>query len=250
MVPECRNRTFFHGLRSPRLKEDGLATTELDGKAKSSKFPALGGICRVVRKGEGKMHKKLVIIMAAFCVLALAGTVMAGLPLGTKWVITYDGYICQDLSSETKTITADTLIVVTNSHPTWTMNVLLDFFDKDGTKINTSPVGLLAGTPPLLRDEVPTDGYGWITLSYVLNRDSIDPTGVHGYGEKLSFRVYTSPGKIPPVVEVKQVIYKNPIEYEVLGDPRHLFVWFPAYIQTWAETALGGLTGTGLVYKK
>lgn len=79
-------------------------------------------------------------------------------------------------------------------------------------------------------------------------RSTQDPWGVAG-GEKFSFRIYTNqPGGIKPVVEVKQVVYSSPIEYEQSGDNPEVFVWIPANFKTWAETSLGGINGTGIVW--
>ncbi|NVM20241.1 MAG: hypothetical protein HWN68_00490 [Desulfobacterales bacterium] len=190
------------------------------------------------------MHKKLVFILAVICVLAFVGSAPAGPPAGTKWMITYDGYLekLTDPGGIT-TMSADTLIVVNNSHPAAGMAALIDVFDKKGNKVNDTPLGLLNGGAIWPNNIIPADAYGWITLGMIVARDTADPWGFPG-AEKFSFRIYTNPST-PPVVEVKQVIYSGPTE-----KPPGELIWQTQYFRTWCETSLGGLNGTGVVLKK
>lgn len=181
-----------------------------------------------------KMRKKFVFLMAMICVLAFAGSTLAAPPFPVKWVATYDGYLQED---DQGAVLADTLIVVNNTPPARkliSMPVWIEVFDKYGTPIGEQT--LLNGGDPLESNLIPINGYGWITLGMIVNRATHDPWGFAA-GEKFTLKI--SPGLLqtPPIVEIKQVIYKS-----VQSSPGEA-IWQAGNIQTWAETCLGGSKG-------
>ncbi len=186
------------------------------------------------------MYKKFAIALALVCVFAFSGAALAAPPFGAPWIISYDGYLCMDLDLPPANIFADTLIVVTNSHPSRNMGVWIEVYDKYGVLTGVGQT-FYNGGQPLTGNILAGNRFGWITLGMIVPRTTKDPYGVKG-GEKFSFRIYTAPGNIPPVVEVKQVIYGVPIEYEP-GEA----IWMPGLIHSWSEAALGGLNGPGVV---
>ena len=187
--------------------------------------------------------------MTVVFVLAVAVTAMAGIPPGTQCVVAYDGYLQMDYDPpDFKSILADTLIVVTNSHPTLSMTASIEVFDKYGRPISEVQ-GLLNGGHPWPNNQIPANGYGWITLSQIVNRPTMDPYG-NRLAEKFSIRIYTTkPGKIiSPVVEIKQVVYQDWVTMAE-GEPRNP-IWEPKLFKTWTETSLGGKYGTGIVWQQ
>ncbi|MBN1843099.1 MAG: hypothetical protein JW883_12580 [Deltaproteobacteria bacterium] len=183
------------------------------------------------------MYKKFAIGLALVCVFAFAGAAVAAPPFGAPWMISYDGYLQQTVGPQT--LQADTLIVVTNSHPSRNMGVWIEVFDKYGVSVYAGTFynggGLLSG------NILPGNQWCWITLGMVVPRATVDPWGFAA-GEKFSFRIYTAPSVTAPVVEVKQVVYSTPTEI-----PPGELIWQSQYFKTWSEAALGGLNGTGVV---
>lgn len=187
------------------------------------------------------MHKKLVLTLAVACVLAFAGSVLATPPFPNYYIVKYDGYLHENDSGF---VLADTLIVVNNAKRK-KMKVWIQVYDKYGTAVNTYPPDihgetLLNGGDPLTDNIIPAEGFGWITLGMIVSRKTSDPWGYDG-AEKFPFKIFTSRKDMPPVVEVKQVIYTTAQEFP--GEA----IWNPANIKTWAETCLGGLHAPGVV---
>lgn len=189
------------------------------------------------------MRKRFVFILALFFLVGFAGSALAAPPFWAPWMISYDGYLQQTIGLEQQSLQADTLIVITNSHPSRDMGVWIEVFQKDG--MNVYAGNLYNGGQLLpLTGNIPTLGgnkWCWITLGMIIPRDTQDPWGFLA-GEKFSFRIYTAPAVIAPVVEVKQVVYSNPSEI-----PPGELIWQSQYFKTWSEAALGGLSGTGVV---
>jgi len=189
------------------------------------------------------MHKKLVLVLAVACVLAFAGSVLAAPPFAAKYVVKYDGYLQKDTVGA---VLADTLIVVDNAKTGLKMKVWIQVYDKYGNPVNEygePPVHgetLWNGGSPLNNNIIPGDGFGWITLGMMVPRQTFDPFGVAG-GEKFTYKIFTSRADMPPVVEVKQVIYNGLQQYPAEA------IWNAANIKTWAETCLGGLHAPGVV---
>jgi len=189
------------------------------------------------------MHKKLVLTLAVACVLAFAGSVLAAPPFSGYYVVKYDGYLQKDAAGM---VLADTLIVVDNAKTGLKMKVWIQVYDKYGTPVNMygePPVHgetLMNGGSPLTNNIIPGDGFGWITLGMMVPRQTFDPWGIAG-AEKFTYKIFTSRKDMPPIVEVKQVIYNSLQEYP--GEA----IWNAANIKTWAETCLGGLHAPGVV---
>ena len=177
------------------------------------------------------MSRKLVFGVAMICVLVFAGSAFAAPPFAAPWITTYDGYLQED---DQGWVLADTLIVV-NNPAKGVMSVWIEVFDKDGVTVVEQ--ALLNGGNPL--SSIPVNGYGWTTLGVLVNRPTHDPWGFAA-GEKFSFRIFTSVRAMPPIVEVKQVIYNSLQEFP--GEA----IWQAGNIKTWAETCLGGLLGPGV----
>jgi len=164
-----------------------------------------------------------------------------------SWAVSYYGYVSMDYEPNLSHIDADTLITVTNSHPSTQMGVYMELFGKDGTRIWQGP---------LLDNETPKqilsgNEYVWITLGYVLElleRDSQTPYGSLG-GEILPFQIWTTPKSIPPVVGVKQVVYHDTQGWDPDNPdqgPERL-IWDSSLFTLSSETTLGGINGTGIV---
>jgi len=184
------------------------------------------------------MYKKFAF--ALVCVFAFAGSALAGPPFYTPWMITYDGYLQQTYTPGVGiSLQADTLIVVTNSHPTKTMGVWIEVYEKGGELVYEGT--LYDGGELLFNSALPPNEWCWITLGMVIGRTTGDPWGTDG-GEKFSFRIRTAPYVTAPVVEVKQVVYSEPMHF-----PAGQLIWQSQYFKTWSEAALGGLNGTGVV---
>jgi hypothetical protein len=134
---------------------------------------------------------------------------------------------------------------VTNSHPTKPLYASIEVFDKQGTSFG-APIALYNIGSPWLNSAIAANAYGWITLGMIVNRDTHDPWGFPA-GEKFSYRIYTTlaDNLVPPVVEVKQVVYTTG-QPEFPGE----IIWQTELFKTWTETSLGGLNGTGVVWKQ
>ncbi len=160
---------------------------------------------------------------------SLESVIFTNANFSTRQKITYDSYLDKTQDG----ILADTLITVThgkyNPVPVW-----IEVSDKYGNKVAERP--LLNGGEVLENNNIPVDGFGWVTLGMIVNRVTQNPLGTPG-GEKFAFRVST--GNFAAIVEVKQVIYYTRVE-----NPGET-IWQADNIKTWAETALGGLKGPG-----
>jgi hypothetical protein len=185
--------------------------------------------------------KKFILGTVVVSVFAFAGLAQADLIPGFRYVISYDGYV----EVHDRIVFTDTLIVVNNADPIAPMPLWLEVFDKKGEPVWEGE--LFDGGLPLPR--VPPNGYGWITLGMILQmvgRDTHDPWGSPA-AEKLHIRISAkhegSTLRIVPTVEIKQVIYQQPIS--VPGRA----IWQPAMFRCWTETALGGNKyATGVIY--
>ena len=182
--------------------------------------------------------------MTVFCVLGFSAAAVAAPPFGAPWMISYDGYLQGVYGGESWTnVSADTLIVVTNSHPSRNAGVWIEVFDGAGNPVAAGKT-LYAyngtGAIPLAGNILPPNAFGWTTLSDHVNRTTVDPWNIAS-GEKFSYRIYFAPADFPPVVEVKQVVYKFPAEFPLE------MIWNTEGFASWTETSLGGLNGTGVI---
>jgi len=186
------------------------------------------------------MFKKLAFILVVMGLLAFAGPAIAAPPFGANIIMTYDGYLDQTIIVG-PWVLADTLIVVTNTNkPGKNLAAWIEVFDKSGNLVAEGKFyngGVQITT-------IPANGFGWITLGMIVPRPTLDPWGYAG-GEKFVIKISTDKGQQynpgPPIVEIKQVIYKTREEH-----PGEL-IWKPGNIQTWAETVLGGKLTPGVV---
>ena len=187
------------------------------------------------------MLKKLMIIIAAL-VLVLSLTTMSS---AQEWAeIIYGGYVHVTLyvpSPPSVFVLADTGIWVFNPNPTPITCNISHLIDKYGNILLLN-APLLDGGQPIT--SIPRGGNGWTTLGQLLTLVAPPlepPLGTN----KLLFRVScTGQAARVPVVQVKEVIYIT--EQEVSGDsPGSNPILNPVNIRTWAETSLGGPTGTG-----
>lgn len=186
------------------------------------------------------MPKKLVLILTIVFVLAFVATAFAWPPFSAKWIAKYDGYLQMGyIDGQPTNIVADTLIVVNNAHDTKSMKVWIAVFDKHG--VVEGEQTFFDGGNMLVGQTLPANNYGWITLGMIVKRATHDPWGVPA-GEKFSFKIFTDLVGTPPIVEVKQIIYK-----QAQTMPPGEAIWHADNIQTWAEAVLGGLKGPGII---
>jgi len=186
------------------------------------------------------MRKAIFLTLIVLTVLALAASAFAAPPFTAKQKIVYDGYLQQSGQSAPFTITADTLFVVNNANavqlPAW-----IEVYEKHGLLIAEGP--FFNGGNPI--SSIAPNGFGWITLGMIVNNPTHDPWGFPG-GQKFVVKISTGPGDPgaikPTIVEVKQVIYGPPTTM-LPGEA----IWQAGLFKTWAEAALGGLRGPGLV---
>ena len=184
------------------------------------------------------MRKSIFLTLIMLTVLALAASAFAAPPFTVKQRIVYDGYL-QQSGTGPFSVLADTLFVVNNANavqlPAW-----IEVYEKHGLLIAEGP--LFNGGDPI--SSIAPNGFGWITLGMVVNNPTHDPWGFAG-GQKFVVKISTGPGDPgaikPTIVEVKQVIYTVSQQYP--GEA----IWQAGLIKTWAEAALGGLRGPGLV---
>ncbi|MFH1702374.1 MAG: hypothetical protein ABIB41_02930 [Nitrospirota bacterium] len=151
--------------------------------------------------------------------------------------IMYDGYLQMTVQPPlVKSVLADTLIVVSNPSPAGTLPVpcLISVYDKYGDTIVQDAPLYNGGTQI---GAIPANGFGWVTLSLLVNRTTKNPWGIDG-GEKFVYRIKFG-SKYPAIVEIKQVIYDTPQGHEA--------IWNAANIKSWTETSLGGLRANGLI---
>lgn len=187
--------------------------------------------------------KKLIPIFVIVCTLLLAASALAAPPFTAKWIVTYDGYVQMDWNEQSPppgfptALLADTLIVVNNGSGNL-IAVWIEVYDKYGTKVGEQT--LLNGGSPLEGNNIPINGFGWVSLASIVKRDTHDPWGFAA-GEKFLIKISTSFVKIPPIVEIKQIIYNS-----ALTMPPGEAVWRADLMKTWAEAALGGLKGPGI----
>jgi hypothetical protein len=166
----------------------------------------------------------------------LTGTSMAAPPTYTGTVIAYDGWLDQ-VGVEPFTIAADTLIVVSNGHPTGSFNAAIQVYDYNGNYLGSH--NFFVG--PVQQVSIPPQNYGWITLGTIVGRPTEAPLGL-AKGEKFFFEISTTTS-FPPIVEIKQVIYDLPPEI-----PAGEAIWNSENFKAWTETSLGGNKGNGVVY--
>ena len=173
--------------------------------------------------------------MIVACVLVFATSVLAAPPFTAKYKVMYDAYV----QAYEGAWLADTLIVVTNGKNTKPMKVWIEVYDKHGVFQNEAT--LINGGQLLPGNAIPPNGFGWITIGALLNRNTFDPFGHEGLAEKFTFKVSTSRKDMPPIIEVKQVIFEPAV-----SDPTQA-IWNGPSIKTWCETALGGLNSVGVI---
>jgi len=189
------------------------------------------------------MKKTLFLGVIVACFLGFTGRALATQPdFIPAWILAYDGYLTENTMGY---VSADTLITVFNSHPSRSMGVFIEVYDKHGLVMGHSPFynGGLPLPPPASENFgvlLPLR-YGWVTLGMIVTGPTHDPWGFTTRGEKFSYKIYTTPKSTPPVVEVKQVIYS--LFQEHPGE----VIWNTENFKTWTETSLGGLYGTGLI---
>ncbi|MEW6104519.1 MAG: hypothetical protein AB1630_12020 [bacterium] len=108
-----------------------------------------------------------------------------------------------------------------------TLTVKIQVFDKDGKQVYDGP--LMDGTEP--RTYIPPMGYNWITLGMI----------APGYQySKYTYRILWGERNLkPPAVEVKEVIYLQPVPPEIMIRPKVV-----DFIREWSEAALGGVSAT------
>jgi hypothetical protein len=135
----------------------------------------------------------------------------------------YGGMVQKDQDGK---VSVDTGIWVFNPNTKRNLKARIFVYDKSGTEV---AVSLLfdGGTPAL----IPPMGYGWITLGML-----VGPCEAQKFGFHLKFSKGDYVSKCP-VVEIKEVIYNQP----VLPDEIHN----PQAIKSWSVTSLGGPNGTG-----
>jgi hypothetical protein len=194
------------------------------------------------------MHtKRIVFVIAVVCVLAFAvGPALAKAPFRVNYIVKYDAYLQRLVDGN---VVADTLIVVNNARNARSMKVWIQVYDKHGNPVNVYGVPpnevhgetLYDGGSPLVGGQIPANGFGWITMGMMVPRITQDPWEFQGRGEKFTFKVFTQPKDMPPIVEVKQVIYTSGQQYP--GEA----IWNTDLIKTWSEAALGGLNSVGVV---
>jgi hypothetical protein len=182
------------------------------------------------------MSKKLGFLIVLAGILVFSSTAMAAPPTYTGTVIAYDGWLDQ-VGPEPFTIAADTLIVVSNGHPTGTFNAAIQVYDHNGIYLGSH--NFFVGA--VQQAAIPAQNYGWITIGHIVNRPTEAPLGV-GTGEKFLFEISTTT-TFPPVVEIKQVIYQNPGQI-----PASEAIWYTENFDTWTETSLGGSRANGVVW--
>jgi len=182
------------------------------------------------------MYKRVACFAALACILVFAGTAMAAQVTYSGTVIAYDGWLDQ-VGPEPFTIAADTLIVVSNGHPSGSFNAAIQVYDWAGNYLGSHNF-FVGGVQQV---GIPAQNYGWITIGHIVNRPTEAPLGV-GTGEKFFFEVSTT-SAFPPVVEIKQVIYQTPGQI-----PAAEAIWYTENFSTWTETSLGGRMANGVVW--
>ncbi len=180
------------------------------------------------------MHKKIIFLVAALAVVLI----FASISPAQEWAeIIYGGYITVTGAAPGSIIVlADTGIWVFNPNPTPITCNISHLIDKYGNII-LGNAQLLDGGQPIT--SIPRGGNGWTTLGQLLATPGVEvPLGTN----KLLFRIAcTGQAARVPVVQVKEVIYTA--DQEIM--PGYNPILNPNGIRTWAETSLGGPTGTG-----
>ena len=180
------------------------------------------------------MNKKVIsLIVSLVFVLGLAAVSSA-----QEWAeIIYGGYVSVTVPAPV-VVLADTGIWVFNPNLSPITCRVSHVIDKHGVVLLTNQSLYDGGTPIT---SIPGGGHGWTTLGLMLTQRPAPGPEVGSY--KLTYRIVCS-GQAArvPVVEVKEVIYTEPqlIEAQATNP-----IYNPSVIKTWAETALGGPTGTG-----
>lgn len=214
------------------------------------------------------MYEKLVFFVAIISIFAIAASAFAVPPFMEKQLIIYDGYLEKDATGG---VLADTLFVVNNTNKSGvSLEVWIEVFDKHGNLVAEGT--LYNGGIPLVNNQIPRYGYGWITLGMIVPRPTYDPMDLPG-GEKFVVKIVTGKGDPgatkPTIVEVKQIIYEPNLQctdchrhllpgmppedcMACHGSEPHPMVpptacWMSRAIKSWAETCLGGKRGPGVV---
>jgi hypothetical protein len=192
------------------------------------------------------MKKFRLITIALSLALTVAGTVSAALIPNYQYVIGYDAYLQQRVADTgEKFVTADTLIVVNNPNPQTRLVAWIEFYDKKGELIWEGE--MWDGGQPT--PAAPPNGFVWITAGMAIPRTTVDPFGNETSGEKFYIRISAlnpdSNLKITPIVEIKQVVYNEPIETPEKA------IWRAELFKTWAETVLGGnKNASGVIFSR
>lgn len=181
------------------------------------------------------MNKKIIsLILSLVFVLGLAAVSFA-----QDWAeIIYGGYVSVTVSAPV-TVLADTGIWVFNPNLSPITCRISHVIDKYGNVLVHNDLLYDGGTPIT---SIPGGGHGWTTLGLMLTKMQAPGPEVGTY--KLTYRIACNGQALRvPVVEVKEVIYTTEQVIEPGAAPNPIFN--PLVIKTWAETALGGPTGTG-----
>jgi hypothetical protein len=185
------------------------------------------------------MKTKIIsLILSLALILGLAAVSSA-----QEWAeIIYGGYVTVTTTTPAGImVLADTGIWVFNPNTFPIMCNISHLIDKYGN-ITLGNAPLLDGGQPI--SSIPRGGNGWITLGQLLAW--IPAPGPELGTNKYTFRIAcTGNTARVPVVQVKEVIYytEQEILHEVGVIPNPILD--PTKIRTWAETSLGGPTGTG-----
>jgi hypothetical protein len=183
------------------------------------------------------MNKKIRVLITIVIAVLLASAFSVTLTGNAFAVqqIMYDGYLQMTVVPPSKSIIADTLIVVSNPG-TYNATCNITVYDKHGVVVVQDALLYNGGSQI---SSIPANGFGWITLGMLVNRTTKDPWGFEGLGEKFVYRIKFQ-SKYPAIVEIKQVIYNVAQEFPDA-------IWNAANIKSWTETSLGGIRANGLI---
>ena len=176
------------------------------------------------------MNRRLSILVIFLCFMfCFSSLAMAGFPdFPIAGAIFYEGMVNKDGQG---LVTVDTGIFVANPNAK-PVKVWIMVFNKDGEEIYQGPLY----DHYEQRQSIPAYGFNFITLGMVF------PQTQEAVGKYTYAILWDDAATLPLVVEVKEVIYNAPV------DPKDILKPSPEIIKSWSETALGGKTGTCVVF--
>lgn len=182
-------------------------------------------------KKSAKKYRNALIVMVILVFGSVSLALAEPAPFKPWQCLVYDGMVVHPLPSPGfPYLYEDTGVFVTNPNPV-PVSAWIRIFNKYGKEIWSGPLWNTDG----LIDAIPPMGFAWMPLSWAIEKGEYYFQG----RQKFTYRIAMSRPRVKNpstcVVEVKQVIYEEPIEdpFQMLGVESKIKSWCEANPVTW-----------------